>query len=93
MKNRVSQADAFEMFLTNQGSDYRRVGGLIQIMIVCAVNASVIERGYNYLKIIVSPTRSSLKPEQIQRLLLLAVNLPDLSHFDVDKVVAIMASS
>ena len=83
----VSQADAFETFLRLYGAEFDRVAALIRIMLVIASNSSIIERGYAALKGIKSDKRSRLEDEQLERLLILSVNLPELTDFDIQSVV------
>ena len=83
----VSQADAFETFLHLYGAEFGRVAALIRVMLVIASNSSIIERGYAALKGIKSDKRSRLEDEQLERLLILSVNLPELTDFDIQSVV------
>ena len=85
--------DAFETFLRLYGGEFGRVAALIRIMLVIASNSSIIERGHVALKGIKSHKRSRLEDDQLERLLILSVNLPELSDFDIQSVVAGMPSS
>ena len=58
-------------------------------MLVIASNSSIIERGYAALKGIKSDKRSRLEDEQLERLLILSVNLPELTDFDIQSVAVI----
>ena len=69
------------------GAEFDRVAALIRIMLVIASNSSIIERGYAALKGIKSDKRSRLEDDQLERLLILSVNLPELSDFDIQSVV------
>ena len=84
--------DAFETFLRLYGAEFGRVAALIRIMLVIASNSSIIERGYAALKGIKSHKRSRLEDDQLERLLILSVNLPELSDFDIQSVVEGMSS-
>ena len=74
-------------------AEFGWVAALIRIMLVIASNSSIIERGYAALKGIKSHKYSRSEDGQLVRLLILSVNLPELSDFDIQSVVAGMPSS
>ena len=84
--------DAFETFLRLYDAEFGRVAALIRIMLVIVSNSSIIGRGYAALKGIKSDKRSRLEDDQLERLLILSVNLPELSDFDIQSVVEGMSS-
>ena len=86
--------DAFETFLHLYGAEFGRVAALIRIMLVIASNSSIIERGRGCaaLKGTKSHKRSRLEDDQLERLLILSVNLPELSDFGIQSVVEGMSS-
>ena len=58
-------------------------------MIVHASNSSLIERAFSFLKAVKTPNRNALKLPQLERLMLLGMNLPnELSEVDIDKLIA-----
>ena len=62
-------------------------------MLVHAANSSVIERAFSFLKRAKTAERSSLKLSQLERLMILGLNLPDdLSEVDLDKIIELMRS-
>ena len=75
-KLRFSQADLYESWLVANSSIYPDQACLVRWMLIFAVNSSLIERGFGILKETVTDKRSSLKHKQIERLMLLAMNMP-----------------
>ena len=86
----LSQADLFAVFLT-QNEDLAAACVLVKAMIVTAVNSSLIERGYAWLKGIKTKARNGLDDKQLERLLILAMCLPEsLSKIDIDLIISKM---
>ena len=70
---------------------YGRVSELIRVMLVHAANSSVIERAFSFLKRVKTPERNSLKIRQLERLMILGLNLPDdLSNVNIEKIIELM---
>ena len=87
-KRALNQADIYSSFL-GRFSRFRRVCVVVQIMIVLAVNSSLVERSFSWLKYIKNDKRNRLDDEQLNRLLLLAMNLPEkLDDIDISKIVS-----
>ena len=62
----------------------------IAFSFICSFS-SLIERAFSFLKAVVTPSRNRLELRQLERLLVLGMNLPDdLSSFDVSAVLKLM---
>ena len=82
------QVDLYAGFLVQHGAMYVRVCELIRVMLVHASNSSLIERAFSFLKAVKTPERNALKLLQLERLILLGMNLPEnLSQVDIDALI------
>ena len=82
------QVELYAEFLVTHGSMYNRVAELIRIMLIHASNSSLIERAFSFLKAVKTPKRNALGVSQLERLILLGMNLPDdLSQVDIDTLI------
>ena len=79
------------MFLKQKAAMYPRLAGLIRVMLVVAGNSSLIDRAFSFLKAVKTPTRNALSLAQLERLIVLGMNLPDdLDKVDISKVLSNM---
>ena len=87
------QVDVYHDFLSSYGSMYSRVyvSERIWVMLVHAANSSVIERAFSFLKRVKMAERNCLKLRELERLMILGLNLPDdLSEVDLEKIIELM---
>jgi hypothetical protein len=75
-----------ESWLRDEGYGFVLMMVLIQLMLVVPSNVSLIDRSFNHLELIQPPTRASLDFKQLERLVLLKLNLPSLREFPFAKL-------
>lgn len=88
----VSHRREFQVwFSEREAAMYPRLAGLIRVMLVVAGNSSLIERAFSFLKAVKTPTRNALSLAQLERLIVLGMNLPDdLDKVDISKILSNM---